>query len=219
MNSRDDILKRLHQSKQTHGEDLPSPLQDNVFFADYPQNRDELLDSFCYHFKDLSGEFHYLENIEHAGKVLLGILKDIAPNLCRSHHSPLIDNIKKANPEVEKYLDYIDGDDISAIEFAKFSVGITCADYLIARTGSILVRTVSAGGRRLSVLPPVHIAIAREKQLVFSLDEALANLHDTKGSWSYATIITGPSRTSDIEKQLVLGAHGPKRLILLLIKN
>jgi L-lactate dehydrogenase complex protein LldG len=219
MNSRDEILKRLRQSEQPHGEDLLFPLQDNAFFADYPRDSHELLDSFCHHFKDLSGEFHHLDNMEHTGKVLLGILKDIAPNLCRSHQSILIDNIKKVNPEIEKYLGYIDGVDINSIEFEKFSVGITGADYLIARTGSILVRTVSAGGRRLSVLPPVHIVIAREKQLVFSLDEALANLYNTEGSWSYATIITGPSRTSDIEKQLVLGAHGPKRLILLLIKN
>ncbi len=219
MNSRDEILKRLQRWKQTHGEDLSSPLQDSAFFADYPQDRHELLESFCRHFKDLSGEFHHIDNMEHAGKVLLEILKDIAPNLCRSHHSPIIDTIKKANPEIEKYLDYIDGTDINSIEFAKFRVGITGADYLIARTGSILVRTISAGGRRLSVLPPVHIVIARERQLLFSLDEALANLYNTEGSWSYATIITGPSRTSDIEKQLVLGAHGPKRLILLLIKN
>ncbi len=219
MNSRDEILKRLQQSKQTYGEDLSSPLQDSAFFADYPQDSHELLDSFCGHFKDLSGEFHHLDNMEHAGKVLLGILKDIAPNLCRSHQSILIDNLKKANPETEKYLDYIDGADINSIEFAKFKVGITGADYLIARTGSILIRTIAAGGRRLSVLPPVHIVIAQEKQLMYSLDEALINLYNTEGSWSYATIITGPSRTSDIEKQLVLGAHGPKRLILLMIKN
>jgi L-lactate dehydrogenase complex protein LldG len=90
---------------------------------------------------------------------------------------------------------------------------------LIARTGSILLHTVSAGGRRLSVLPPTHIVIAEEKQIVPSLDEAFNTLDHDQDIWSYATIITGPSRTSDIEKQLVLGAHGPKKLIVLIIKS
>jgi L-lactate dehydrogenase complex protein LldG len=96
---------------------------------------------------------------------------------------------------------------------------LTAVDFLVARTGSIVLSSITAGGRRLSVLPPFHIAIASAAQLVPSLDEAL-RIYQQRGEpnrSSYATIITGPSRTSDIEKILVLGAHGPKRLAVIVV--
>jgi L-lactate dehydrogenase complex protein LldG len=99
---------------------------------------------------------------------------------------------------------------------AEADVGITGCDCLVAQTGSVVVSARSAGGRALSVLPPVHVVLARRDQLVPDLDAAvrlLRNRYD--GHWpSFLSVITGPSRTADIEKVLVLGAHGPKRIVL-----
>ena len=95
-------------------------------------------------------------------------------------------------------------------------VGITECDALIAQTGTVLVTTQSAGGRALSVLPPHHVVIARREQLLPDLTAAYALLHERYKSTFPTTIslITGPSRTGDIERILVLGAHGPKRLTI-----
>jgi L-lactate dehydrogenase complex protein LldG len=95
-------------------------------------------------------------------------------------------------------------------------LGVTSCDCLVAQTGSIVVSTLSAGGRALSVLPPTHLAIARRDQIVPDLVSAMALLRKRYDKrWPSAlTVITGPSRTADIEKILVLGAHGPKRLVL-----
>lgn len=95
-------------------------------------------------------------------------------------------------------------------------IGVTACDCLVAQTGSIFVTTPSAGGRALSVLPPVHLVIARRDQLLPDLTAAFALLRQRYGHrWpSQLTLITGPSRTADIEKILVMGAHGPKRLAL-----
>ena len=95
-------------------------------------------------------------------------------------------------------------------------LGVTGCDCLLARTGSIAVSTRSAGGRALSVLPPVHLVIARRNQLVPDLTAALALWQQRYDRhWpSNLCVITGPSRTGDIEKILVMGAHGPKRLVL-----
>ena len=95
-------------------------------------------------------------------------------------------------------------------------LGVTSCDYLVAQTGSVIVSTLSAGGRVLSVLPPIHLVIATRHQLVPDLATALALLRKRySGSWPSAiSVITGPSRTADIEKILVMGAHGPKRLAL-----
>ena len=95
-------------------------------------------------------------------------------------------------------------------------LGVTGCDCLVAQTGSIIVSTVSAGGRALSVLPPVHLVIARREQIVPDLASAMALLRKRYDKhWPSAlSVITGPSRTADIEKILVMGAHGPKRLAL-----
>jgi L-lactate dehydrogenase complex protein LldG len=100
-------------------------------------------------------------------------------------------------------------------------VGITECEALIAQTGSVLITTASSGGRALSVLPPHHLVVARRSQLLANLSEGFALLSKKyAGDWpSFSSLITGPSRTGDNERILVLGAHGPKRLTILLIED
>jgi L-lactate dehydrogenase complex protein LldG len=95
-------------------------------------------------------------------------------------------------------------------------LGITGCDCLIAQLGAIVVSTQSAGGRALSVLPPTHLVIARRDQLLPDLASALTFIRRRyEGRWpSTLSILAGPSRTGDIEKIIVMGAHGPKRLAL-----
>ena len=95
-------------------------------------------------------------------------------------------------------------------------LGVTSCDCLVAQTGSVIVSTISAGGRALSVLPPTHLVITRREQIVPDLATAMALLRKRYNKhWpSSLSVITGPSRTADIEKILVMGAHGPKRLVL-----
>lgn len=104
-------------------------------------------------------------------------------------------------------------------ELEQCDVGITACDALVAQTGSVLLTSHSAGGRALSVLPPHHVAVARRDQLVPDLPTAYALLHERYADdWpSFLTIISGPSRTGDIERILVLGAHGPKKLTVMLV--
>ena len=97
---------------------------------------------------------------------------------------------------------------------------ITLAEALVAQTGSIFV-TASCGGRGASVVAPVHIVYATTKQLVPDLVTALRNA-TVQGQLernSYACMISGSSRTADIEKILVQGAHGPMRLVVILESN
>jgi L-lactate dehydrogenase complex protein LldG len=107
------------------------------------------------------------------------------------------------------------GYDVKDLE--RCSAGITECDGLVAQTGSVLVTSRSAGGRALSVLPPHHVVLARRQQLLADLPDAFALLKRKYGSDypSFISFITGPSRTGDIERILVLGAHGPKKLTIL----
>lgn len=97
--------------------------------------------------------------------------------------------------------------------------GVTACEALVAQTGSILVSTVTGGGRGLSILPHVHVIVATLDQIVGTLGDAFQLVRSRyEGRLpSMLSFITGPSRTGDIERILVLGAHGPKELVVVLI--
>jgi L-lactate dehydrogenase complex protein LldG len=94
---------------------------------------------------------------------------------------------------------------------------VTLAEALIAQTGSILV-SASCGGRGASVIAPCHIVYATVAQLVPDLAAALSGMSQQRSldRNSFACVISGSSRTADIEKILVQGAHGPRRLVVIL---
>jgi L-lactate dehydrogenase complex protein LldG len=105
-------------------------------------------------------------------------------------------------------------------DLAGCDVGISECDLLVAQTGTVVVTSRSAGGRALSCLPPHHVVIARRDQLVPDLPAAFEYLKSAYGSQypSMISFITGPSRTGDIERILVLGAHGPRQLTVFCIE-
>ena len=94
---------------------------------------------------------------------------------------------------------------------------ITLAETLVAQTGSIFV-SAACGGRGASVVSPVHIVVATAEQLVPDLHAAFARLRESSATAknSFLCLITGSSRTADIEKIIVMGAHGPRRLVVVL---
>jgi L-lactate dehydrogenase complex protein LldG len=105
-------------------------------------------------------------------------------------------------------------------DFEQAEVGFTLCEALVARNGSILISNANMAGRRLSIYPPVHIVLAYTSQLVPDLKDGFKLLKEKYDNIpSMITNITGPSRTADIEKTLVLGAHGPKELFVFLLEG
>ncbi|WP_132051011.1 LutC/YkgG family protein [Pseudocnuella soli] len=104
-------------------------------------------------------------------------------------------------------------------DVASCDVSLTSCERLVARTGSMLLS--SAAGRVASVYAPVHVCAARTSQMVYEISDAL---DVTQGKYgqnlpSLITLATGPSRTADIEKTLVVGVHGPKEVYCFLIDD
>ncbi len=104
-------------------------------------------------------------------------------------------------------------------ELPEADASITGCEALIARTGSLLMSSAQESGRTASVYAPVHICIAWSNQLVYDIREGLEKvLEKYKNNIpSFITLATGPSRTADIEKTLVVGVHGPKEVYVFLI--
>ena len=100
-------------------------------------------------------------------------------------------------------------------------VGLTGVDHAIAETGSVVLLPRRGVSRLVSLLPPVHVAVVRRGEVLPGLDElfALQRLdHIEGGLGSYLNIITGPSRSADIEYTLVTGVHGPGEVHMVLLE-
>ncbi len=105
-------------------------------------------------------------------------------------------------------------------EMAQAVVGITGADYAVAETGSVVVLPRRGLSRLVSLVPPVHVAIVRPQEIVENLDDlfVLQRLAYHRGEMApYMNLITGPSRTADIEQTIVIGVHGPKEAHMVLL--
>ena len=106
-------------------------------------------------------------------------------------------------------------------QFDQMKAGLTRCEYLVARHGSVMVSSAHSSGRRMNIFPETHLIYARASQLVPEIGDALKGLKGRYGKElpSMISMITGPSRTADIEKTLVMGAHGPKDLYVFMIDD
>ncbi len=103
-------------------------------------------------------------------------------------------------------------------DFLNLNIGLTGCEFLVAHLGSVLISSAQLSGRRLNVFPETHLIVADQSQLTDYLDQAVEKLQEKYKNAlpSLISTITGPSRTADIEKTLVMGMHGPKSLIVIL---
>jgi len=179
-----------------------------------PDSPGGLLALFEKNSADLKTEVIHCADAASVESALAALARDGSWNSVGSHGFALGEAAVQALglPIVRTDRDY----ETSALE--RCDAGISGCDCLVAQTGGIMVTAASAGGRALSVLPPHHVVIASRSQIVGDLSDAFARLRKSgAGIPAFVSFITGPSRTGDIERILVLGAHGPKRLTVLLL--
>jgi L-lactate dehydrogenase complex protein LldG len=223
---RQDILGRIREALRVpaprlHAADDAAPasvgsLGPRAWLPAVPPDEEGRLALFQNNCVQLKTDLQLVAGVEDAVKTLLNLRDAHQWMAAAAHHHPLLDQIVPALGLETLYTE--ERPDPKSLE--KCSVGITACDALISQTGSILLTSRSAGGRALSVLPPHHLVIARADQLVPDLPAAcdLLSARYSENYPSFITFITGPSRTGDIERILVLGAHGPKNLTVILIR-
>jgi L-lactate utilization protein LutC len=117
-----------------------------------------------------------------------------------------------------RVVDLADGPDPREIEAA--DVGVDRADVLLAETGTILRSYPDRESSRISLVPAVSVFLATPDLLVADLPAALGRIAPAhREGRAYTVMITGPSRTADIEKELVIPAHGPRELVVLMVES
>ena len=204
--SKEQLLKKIRKAL-LEKRDNPYPVLEDL--PVYPENKEMLEVVFAEELMAVSGHFIFCED---EIQLLENLIDLTEKNKWRKVYC--------WEPELKKLLDnfhypYYAGDK----DFENAEVGITTCESLVARNGSVMVSNANAAGRRLSIYPHNHIVIAYSSQLVLDLKDAFNLLKQKYGNSlpSMISNITGPSRTADIEKTLVLGAHGPKELYVFLL--
>lgn len=207
--SREKILKKIRNALINKQE---NPFQGIEFESSvYMEIKDSLDLNFAKEFTEAGGKFVYCESPAELAKNLKLIISEN-----NWEHIFCLDKSVQYALEKAK-IPYKSSED----EFLTTQVGITRCEFLISRLGSIMVSSKQIEGRRLNAFPEIHIIIGFTSQLVPDLKEALNGIKTryAKELPSMITVITGPSRTADIEKTLVMGAHGPKELYLFLVDD
>jgi L-lactate dehydrogenase complex protein LldG len=159
---------------------------------------------------------HQASDLAAASDTLVAVARERGWQRVAWHPHPLVEPLLAGMPCTTLRVDAADFDK-NALESC--DAGVTSCEAVVAQTGSILVSSSTSGGRALSILPHVHVVVATTDQIVATLADALhaAQTRHAGRMPSMLSFITGPSRTGDIERILVLGAHGPKELILILV--
>ncbi|MBF9224354.1 LutC/YkgG family protein [Hymenobacter ruricola] len=209
--SRDAVLARIRQGLAAGAAPLP-PRPDFAAPVHPPLGNADPVVAFAESFQRVGGEFYYCESLPHLAAQLAGLQKRQQVGV------PFV-----WEPEMQALL-YKAGVAFRADEsefLERADLGLTSCEALVARTGSVLVSAATASGRRLSIYPDQHLVLARPGQVVAEIGEALQLLQARYGAQlpSMVSLTTGPSRTADIEKTLVLGAHGPRRIALFLLEE
>jgi len=205
--SKGNILKKIRKAL-SHPTPLPFPQSEGNQPIFHPLKQ-EIEVEFAEQFTKLLGKFVFCINEQELAFQLSSLIKKM-------------DWQKIYAPEKKMHAAWASvNDSVTASSSEDCDVAITGCEYLIARTGSILLTSAQAGGRSTSVYAPIHICIATTSQLVYDIKDALQGIQRKYKDKlpSLITLATGPSRTADIEKTLVVGVHGPKEVYLFLLED
>lgn len=206
MSSREKILNRLKEARESRsGELIPEPdFQSPI----YHEPKGSLADWFQENLELVAGKVYRPRNLNEAVKLIAEFKNEENWTNLFCADKLLQSALTKRKVEFQQNED----------DFLKLQVGITPCEFLVAHLGSVMISSGGDSGRRLHVFPETHLVVAHQRQLVKHLDDAMEAIQlKYHGNLpSSITNITGPSRTADIEKTLVMGMHGPKKLIVLL---
>ena len=200
------ILNRLRQAQRTGR--LPAPARNVVVPAPKPFTSDELLARFLGELAALGVEAHVETNDSCVRERIRAIMADVENPLAFAWDAAWLpygvgdimpNTVLGSSPRDDQ---------------ARAGIGVTGSDGAIAETGSVVVLAGEGRPRAASLLPPVHLAIVKRNDLRFAMGEYFRERADAIASASSCMVVTGPSRTADIELTLTLGVHGPGKVIV-----
>lgn len=217
--ARDDILQKLRDTTSA-GKPFPRDTTPAMIPATKLAGDEDLAQRFTAEVERVKGVVHPAQSDADAMRILRDLLADKQVKRATMWDQKHID-LQGIEPALaELGITRIQG---SNEDVATADAGITGADWAIAATGTLVLSSGEGKPRMASLLPPVHIAIVTTDKLIPRLEDYIAaqraNRLGVFRRSSAVTLITGCSRTSDIEMHPVFGVHGPLELHIILIDN
>lgn len=205
--AKENILKRIRKAL-SNPTPIPFPKSEGNDSVYKPASEEATIE-FAEQFSKLQGRFIYCINHEELVMQLHNLAATMEWKKIYSLENSLLEQTGLSL-----------GERLVQTDLADCDVSITGCECLVARTGSIVMSAAQLSGRTTSVYAPIHICIAYSNQLVYDIKDALQLMKDRYGSElpSQITFATGPSRTADIEKTLVVGVHGPKEVYVFFVE-
>lgn len=207
--TREKILKKVRNALIYKSENIYSDID---FTSPVCKDIEDSLDIiFAEEFTRLGGNFIYCENESEFIYLIKEVAKERSWGNFFCKEEEIIFWLDKAG------LSYNTDEN----DFPETKIGITFCENLIARFGSLMFSSRQASGRRLLIYPDIHVVLGFTSQLVAEINDSIINIKEKyqQNFPSFITMVSGPSRTADIEKTIVLGAHGPRELYLFLIDD
>ena len=206
--AKENILKKIRKAL-TQSTPLPFPGSEGTSSVFNP-GRQDLEIEFGEQFSKLLGKFVYCADLDELETQLSTII---------SHNK--WEKIFFREDEIRKVFSNSFLGKSSYPDLASADAAITTCEALVARTGSIIMSSAQKSGRTTSVYAEIHICIAFTDQLVYDVKDGLLLIKERCAGRmpSLVTFATGPSRTADIEKTLVVGVHGPKEVYVFLVER
>lgn len=207
-NARETIISKIRKALKEHKVEMPFPEAEKMhgYYAESDATAEE---KFAAEFAALGGKFVYCADEQEMMQQLQALADTMKWPAMHCKDSFLLDLFREQGICLVK-----DGSDMHDIQ-----VGISGCEVLVARTGSVLLSAAQDSGRALPVYAPIHITVAYANQLVWDIRDAFAIMNEKYPAQlpSMITLTTGPSRTADIEKTLVVGVHGPKEVYVFFV--
>jgi L-lactate dehydrogenase complex protein LldG len=215
--SRDTILQRV-KAEVSKTPPVAQPSVSEVWPRNHPTAA-AMADQFAAELTAVQGEVIRCATMQDAKKTLAKLVEQAQWTSIGAMDRPAV---HEATGDLPPNLLHWQLADWTSHSMATLSVSVIAPESLLADTGSCVIACPTAVDRLLCYLPPACVVIARWNQLAEHLPATWATIAPQvadparRGEF---VIVTGPSRTADIEKILILGVHGPKRLVVLLVEN
>jgi L-lactate dehydrogenase complex protein LldG len=209
MTAREEILGNIRRALKSTSEATPLreprlriPLTDRALYADL----------FIQKFESLGGKSF---RVHDTAAVVPAIAELLAQKSAVASNSPFLRKCGVTGL-AQVHAGFIERDELKQA-CADADVGITSVDYALAATGTFVMLSSHNEARLISLLPPAHIAVFPRSLILANLDELLGILPHPADQTSSMVLITGPSRTADIEQILVRGVHGPGEIYAVIV--
>lgn len=209
--AREHILKRLKQNRVPESGEVP------VFVPRYDWTKEQKIEKFSQHIQDVHAQVHRVNKENWIVQLFELLQQKSVTQLLMSQATEIGKEVLGNQPDSVRLLEFEQTIEHWKVElFSKVSAALTTTKGAIAETGSLILWPTILEPRLMSLVPPIHIAVLDAENIYDTFAQAVQEQGWVDAMPGNALLISGPSKSADIEQVLAYGVHGPKELVIII---